>query len=420
MNYFIKNSLIFALLMDCTIGSTFSMYFLRKQASRGTLKSNPTQVSQKPSYTSLLKDSKKQIHIFASKNGEKELSKESHQKVYSASLKHEFPTAPFYNDAYKSTECETKAIVQELAAAAPDVEVQWIPRTLYELFVIQHYHNVLVTPHGYAGYLENSDLRPLFDINNHQYNKELHKKINDNIISFLHERPRQKDATDHDYFIELAAQLLNNFPIEIKAKEKLIFNAITYEIEIHQKNPESFILYRGGPLHQRDFNTQLNYALNPTEKFLPKYISLSFGLGFFAAYFTDIEACTAQICSAIPQAYVLPIHKGKLCNNTSTFFVPPLAPLPNFFSKGEAFHARTKIPLTYLEQKTVSLYDGWCTNEAPLPKNLIIENDNFLTPWITRNAIYKNLYRYLIDKAHPLNEETTDGIEKIKKRLPEE
>jgi hypothetical protein len=422
MNYFIKQALMYAVLMHCTPGSTFSMHFLQKSATIGQSKASFTKAGQMPFYKPIVKNDIKQIHIFAPKNGKKELSQETHKKVYSASLKHEFPTAPFYNKNYDPSQCETKTITQDVSLTAPEVDVLWIPRTLYELFIIQHYHDSLLIPHGYTGFLENNDLQPLLDINNHQYNITLHKEINDTIIAFLQQHPKQKNTSDNDYFTHLAKELLKNLPLEISKLEKIILNAIIYEIETHQKHPKSFILYRGGPLDKRDFNIQLNYALNPTEKFLPKYISLSFGLGFFAAYFTDVGACTAHICTPMtpPHVYALPVDKNSLCKNSSAFFLPPLAPIPNFFSKGEAFHGRTKIPLTSYEQKTVPLYDGWCTNQAPFPENLIIENNDCVMPWYKRTAFYKSLYCYLIDKAHPLNQTTAEVIEKIKKQLPEE
>ncbi|RTL07015.1 hypothetical protein EKK58_02440 [Candidatus Dependentiae bacterium] len=365
------------------------------------------------------KVSKNNIHIFAHKHTKQPLAFDIHQKAYNLSLNHEFPTAPHYNTQYNPTICQTKALQDALDQENSEIEALWIPKTLYELFIIHEYENNYTKYKGYTGDLDNSDLKELLTINQDADNITLHKQVNEAILLFLHQHPYQETQPKEAYWINLAEHIINQLPIEIKELKEEILNAIKQEYHYHKHHPETFLLYRSGPLNQKDFNKEANYALNHTKNEkpgLPKHISLSFGAGFLSAYCTDHGACSAKIlCKETkPYAYTLPINKKDTIDHKNPFFVPPLAAIPSFFSKGEAFHARTKTA------GYVAKPDGWCTNKSHFPK--ILSTPISLNPFHTAQAkhtYYKNLYRSLIQKAIPLNKPTENLIASIKKELPE-
>lgn len=362
----------------------------------------------------------KNIHIFKKINTKQPLTHDMHKKAYQLSLHHEFPTAPHYNKHYNPTTCETKSLQNALAKENSEIEAFWIPKTLYELFVIYEHENSYTEYKGYTGELENSNFEELLMINQHTKNIHLHKQINDAILTFLQQHPQQKTQTEESYFINLAENIICQLPVKFKDLKDEILKAISEEYSHHKYNPETFLLYRSGPLDKRDFNPYANYALNHTKKehsSLPEQISLSFGAGFFTAYYTDRGACAATIFCKIekPYSYIFPINKKDTLENKNSFFVPPLGPITSFFSQGEAFHARTKTAGYVIKP------DGWCTWKNPFPK-VLSENirTNYLTGSTKQNAYYKKLYTNLIQKAIPLNKPTEHAVETLKNMLPEE
>lgn len=417
MNKYKNKSLFFGVLLLLSILKTLPIGLLTKKFLNRPIQSFYARTSQALPVHKL---NTKNIHIFHHKDTKEPLSVDLHKQAYKQSLHHEFPTAPHYNKNYSPTTCETKDLKETLRKENPEIEVLWIPKTLYELFVMYEYENNYTEYTGYAGTFENSYFKPLLMINEDPKNINLHKQINDAIIIFLQQHPYQKKITLEEYFIHIAEKIMSKLPFKVKELKEEILNAIKQEYNNHKQNPETFLLYRSGPLDRRDFNAQANYALNHTKKEkpgLPQQISLSFGTGFFTAYYTDRGACAATMLSKIqkPYSYTLPINKKDISNDKSPFFVPPLGPIPSFFSSGEAFHARTKTA-GYIAKP-----DGWCIEKKPFPKILSEKiSINPLTKSTEQRTFYKNLYKNIIQKAIPLNKPTEHLIKNIQKQLPEE
>lgn len=416
MNKHLKKGLLIGLFTIIMPNSSLPMSFI---LNNGTKKS----VSSCFNTNNRTLQSRRNIHIFTQKNASKKpLTEAAHKKAYLESLKYEYPTAPFLNNHYNPTTCETSEIRSALNTIDKNIDVIWIPRTLYELFIIDHYENNFTQYKGYTQELEQDNINAILKINHETCNIALHRKINDYICTFVEKHSEGKKPDNQEFFIHIAKKVINSLPKDIQELEEEIINAIIKEYRTHKENPEIFLLYRSGHLDERDFNTQANYALNHTPKTspgqLPRHVSLSFGMGFFSGYYTDYGACPAKISSRDTKSYsyTLPINKKKSIKGETPFFTPPLSPICNFFSQGEAFHARTRLP------HYISKPDGWHSIKNPFPR-MLAEKSTLRDHFINRkksDTHYKDLYTYIINNASPLNIKTEKTIEKIKNKLSEE
>lgn len=104
-------------------------------------------------------------------------------------------------------------------------------------------------------------------------------------------------------------------------------------IECSNLAQSHYLLYRGG-----DFAADVPFVRDtPTAPY-----SLSMATSPFAGCIFDGGACAAKYMRDAKNAYVFPIPLKDLETGSSPVFVPPQGMIQQFFSDGEAFHARTK------------------------------------------------------------------------------
>lgn len=125
------------------------------------------------------------------------------------------------------------------------------------------------------------------------------------------------------------------------------------DIECSEKAKHSMILYRGGPF-ERD-TTCRRLITSDSSKQIPA--SVSFGTGVFAGTPYDADASAAKHWFTIKNnryrdAYLLMLPIGHQCNEY--FYIPKNNTLRQMFGYTDTFHARTKIPRVYFLTE-----EGW-------------------------------------------------------------
>ncbi|MFA6066552.1 MAG: hypothetical protein WC707_05230 [Candidatus Babeliaceae bacterium] len=365
------------------------------------------------------------------------ISDDEHKKIYDIKLHNQFPTSLNYNNFQED---EIAAMQNALDTQVPGVKVQFIPTSLYEMFVFHflnpHLNNTNIESktggalynvtsfknrllakfnqrdteaHSSEKSLNlNSPLYNLFGnadgkiklpfdlINNHSSLIDFHKIINRHIVAHLtanNIQPAQLNfdacrSIVNDQFQGQATEVFSSLSGYNRSIHSDIIESIKQEYIAHNNN--TFLLYRGTVAVE-------NYR--PDEN-----AALSFGTSWFAGLFFDNHKNGHSSAVAYSHhlykgsnGYVLPISKKEYVHGPlgNQFHIPPLSTLAGLFGRGEYFHPRSKI----LSSQFVR---GFAGAKEPLPE-YIIKTEGFFAS-NKAHKLYRQIFQYIQDHNIPIHE----------------
>lgn len=280
---------------------------------------------------------------------------------------------------YRDVENRVNLINHEVRLIDPNLQVTFIPRTLYELFFMKNIiesdteeaninkeaesaaenEHIYINKHvlGSTGYfeinqkkLENSGLNEeisglSFKVNNLIVSD---LKYSGNIVSHL-TFSEISNEVDHkiNYFLE-KFNGGNNIPVSYKIKQALgkggfllknprELNIIRSMIalECSERSIHANVICRGA----QDFLYDMTLSRNEKGEIEVLKDSTSFGTSLFAGLVYDTNAMTFEHMRLQKDSYAIVVSKSDA---QSPFYIPRDHAISQFFGKGEAFHARSK------------------------------------------------------------------------------
>lgn len=302
-----------------------------------------------------------------------EVSYEKFQLIYKILLKH--------NPIISRKECIFEDLLKEVKSIDENVDLIFIPRTLYELIFMRKtieedieksdvcnngYYYGHITRHRIpeenldncwhwgdktkiAYRLNNVILKMLSNFKNHLLTYEQIEKLAYLEIDFLRQyrnRSFLKKLKHHEKELFFTEYEDSNRPPSVTFCKKYNINSVTMEIKYgyHAKIIMDSIKLQCSDLARRNILCYRGAVYDKDALFCGKTPqSLSYGTSLFAGCILDVDATAYRYMrSKLNNAYVICVPFDRI--DTGIFYIPPADTISQLYSRGEVFHIRTKVP----------------------------------------------------------------------------